>query len=53
MYATRAFMPLMLWQCATCNAQLLFTNAVSKWHGSVRDSAVFHSIAFLASAHGK
>ena len=38
---------------AVCNAQLLFTNAVSKWHGSVHDSAVFHSIAFLASAHGK
>ena len=30
---------------AVCNAQLLFTNIVSKWHGSVHDSAVFHSSA--------
>ena len=28
---------------AVCNAQLLLTNVVSKWHGSVHDSAVFHS----------
>ena len=30
---------------AVCNAQLLFTNVVSKWHGSVHDSAVFNSSA--------
>ena len=30
---------------AVCNAQLLLTNVVSKWHGSVYDSAVFHSSA--------
>ena len=30
---------------AVCNAQLLLTNVVSKWHGSVHDSAVFHSSA--------
>ena len=28
---------------AVCNAQMLFTNVVSKWHGSVHDSVVFHS----------
>ena len=30
---------------AVCNAQLLPTNFLSKWHGSVHDSAVFHSSA--------
>ena len=30
---------------AVCNAQLLLTNFLSTWHGSVHDSAVFHSSA--------
>ena len=28
---------------ATCNARLLFTNVVAKWHGSTHDSAVFNA----------
>jgi len=28
---------------ATCNARLLFTNVVAKWHGSTHDSAVFYA----------
>ena len=28
---------------ATCNATLLFTNVVAKWHGSTHDSAVFNA----------
>ena len=28
---------------AVCNAQLSFTNFVSRWHGSVHDSAIFQS----------
>ena len=27
---------------AVCNAQLLFTNFVCRWHGTVHDSAIFH-----------
>ena len=42
MSATRAFMRLMLWQCAMHNCHL---QMLSKWHGSVYDSAVFHSSA--------
>ena len=28
---------------AVCNAQLLFTNFVCRWHGSVHDSAIFNA----------
>ena len=28
---------------AVCNAQLLFTNFVCRWHGSVHDSAIFNT----------
>ena len=28
---------------ATCNARLLFTNVVAKWHGLTHDSAVFNA----------
>ena len=29
---------------ATCNARLLFTNVVAKWHGLTHDSAVFNAM---------
>ena len=38
---------------AVCNAQLSFTNVVSKWLGSVHDSAAFNRMFTSARGEGR